>query len=256
VFGNRFKVTDRLLQVAAAEHTIFGEEYNHKSPTGDLSLLELLIQKRRADVAAAITEEVCLVAASVSNRRALDLLCGDHGFFQPKKQWYNVAKLRHEVINRHPWRVRDLLQEDTLPNVRDCKSGMTPLCLAAFRGFFDVVNVLLWRKEVEIDVQDYRGRTPLFWACLYGYDDVVTLLRNAGADNLKDDRGETPIEAGSSGSEYLLRAVNNAEKPPGRNPTGGRTRYRERESDRGRLADSHSRTNERSRSRGQRRPQY
>lgn len=79
MFGNRFKVTDRLLQVAAAEHTIFGEEYNHKSPTGDLSLLELLIQKRRADVAAAITEEVCLVAASVSNRRALDLLAAIMG---------------------------------------------------------------------------------------------------------------------------------------------------------------------------------
>ncbi|VUC26118.1 unnamed protein product, partial [Clonostachys rosea] len=224
VFGTRFKVTERLLQVAAAEHTIVGEEYNHKTreftrPAGDFSLLELLIQNRRADVEATITEEVCMVAASVTNRRALDLLCGDDGFFQPKKQWYNVAKLRSEVINRHPWRVRDLLLDDTPPNVRDFKTGMTPLCLAAFRGFFDVVNVLLWRKEVLIDAQDWRGRTPLFWAYQYGYNDVVTLLRNAGADDhLKDDRGLTPIEAGSSGAEYLLRAARKAEKPPRRSP--------------------------------------
>ena len=47
---------------------------------------------------------------------------------------------------------------------------------------YDIARALLARRDLEVDVLDFRDRTPLVMAVQYGYSHLVRLMLIAGAD--------------------------------------------------------------------------
>lgn len=64
---------------------------------------------------------------------------------------------------------------------RDQISGRTPLHVAAFHGFVDVVNILVTGGALVI-AEDSMGMTPLSLAVNSGNEAVVEVLLSHGAD--------------------------------------------------------------------------
>ena len=66
--------------------------------------------------------------------------------------------------------------------------GCTALHLAASKGSLPVVQALLTQSGIEVDPVDNGGRSPLHWACVSGYGDVVRLLLQEGAQESRRDK--------------------------------------------------------------------
>ena len=77
----------------------------------------------------------------------------------------------------------------------ECRSGMTPLSLAAANGHKEVVELLLGDVRINPDFRDVNGWTPLSAAALNGCEAVVTLLLADGRANPDsgDFSGRTPL---------------------------------------------------------------
>ncbi|XP_072930823.1 protein phosphatase 1 regulatory subunit 12C isoform X2 [Epargyreus clarus] len=79
--------------------------------------------------------------------------------------------------------------------VRDPKTGGTPLHVAAAKGYIDVAKMLLEDCNAEPDCVDYEGWTPLHAAALWGQKEAAALLLKYGADpNLKNYSGQTCMD--------------------------------------------------------------
>ena len=71
---------------------------------------------------------------------------------------------------------------------------MSPLWISATSGHFQVVQVLLHTKIVDVNAKDIFGRPPIFWAAAQGHENIVRLLLEVGAGwILEDINGETPL---------------------------------------------------------------
>ena len=94
-------------------------------------------------------------------------------------------------------RVKDLIENGGVNVNAKNSGGLTPLILAAYRGYDKVVQVLL-DNGAAVDAKDKEGWTPLLMAAQNGHDKVVQLLLDKGAN----------IEGlGSIGSTPLILAV-------------------------------------------------
>ena len=86
-----------------------------------------------------------------------------------------------------------------LPNVL----GLTPLTHAAKFGHIEIVKILL-DAGADIDIRDYRGNTPLIEAIKRGYVYLVKLFIEYGADvNYEDRSGKKPLY-------YALKIIGNS----------------------------------------------
>ena len=66
--------------------------------------------------------------------------------------------------------------------------GCTALHLAASKGSLLVIRALLRQSEIEVDPVDNGGRSPLHWASVSGYGDVMRMLLEAGALEARRDK--------------------------------------------------------------------
>lgn len=102
-----------------------------------------------------------------------------------------------------------LKREDVNPNIPD-KEGRTPLSWAAGKGYNSVVKMLLYREDINIDARDKDGRTPLSWSAGNGNDDALKILleREDVNPNTPDKDGRTPLswaaERGHIGAAEML----------------------------------------------------
>ena len=74
--------------------------------------------------------------------------------------------------------------------------GMSALHWAVKQGFPCVVNALLKIPEIDINIQDAYGRTPLqlaFTGKEYNVKIVTALIENGADFNVQDDKGDTPL---------------------------------------------------------------
>ncbi|XP_013179321.1 PREDICTED: protein phosphatase 1 regulatory subunit 12A isoform X3 [Papilio xuthus] len=79
--------------------------------------------------------------------------------------------------------------------VRDPKTGGTPLHVAAAKGYLEVAKTLLEDCKIDANCIDYEGWTPLHAAALWGQKEVAALLINHGAKlDIKNYSGQTCVE--------------------------------------------------------------
>ncbi|KAF1972853.1 hypothetical protein BU23DRAFT_580629 [Bimuria novae-zelandiae CBS 107.79] len=85
-------------------------------------------------------------------------------------------------------------RDDVEADLKD-SNGRTPLSLAAWRGDEGVVKLLVERDDVEADSKDHRDWTSLSWAAYGGQEAVVKLLveRDDVEAYSKDSDGGTPL---------------------------------------------------------------
>jgi hypothetical protein len=77
-------------------------------------------------------------------------------------------------------------------NVKDV-IGRTPLNDAAFNGHFEIIRLLL-QNGADVNVKDDDGRTPLHWAAIFGHVDILHLLVENGVDlEAQDDDGSRAL---------------------------------------------------------------
>ncbi|GBP93154.1 Protein phosphatase 1 regulatory subunit 12A [Eumeta japonica] len=79
--------------------------------------------------------------------------------------------------------------------VRDLKTGGTPLHVAAAKGYNQVLQILLEQCKLDPDCVDYEGWTPLHAAALWSQKESAALLLKYGADpNIKNFSGQTCMD--------------------------------------------------------------
>jgi ankyrin repeat protein len=78
-------------------------------------------------------------------------------------------------------------------NLKD-NDKASPLHNAAYLGNLEIVDLLLKKGATSLNEGNFRGQTPLHFACERGHPEVVTRLLDAGADiEAKDMIGRTPL---------------------------------------------------------------
>jgi len=129
---------------------------------------------------------------------------------------YNLLKNPTEKVNVQF--VRELLSQGADKNYIDSQ-GLSPLHLASKNGLTEVA-ILLCIYSAEVNAKDrIQQWTPLHYACAEGYDEIVRVLVEHGADPLvRDENGLTPLHwAARKGREevceFLLSLKNDQQKP-------------------------------------------
>ena len=94
-------------------------------------------------------------------------------------------------------------------NMRDMQ-GRTPLSHAAGYGQEAIVKLLLDTSKIEVDSNDRNVWTPLTWAAKNGHEDIVKVLLGTGKvdTDLKDRDGWTPLTwAARNGHEAVVKVL-------------------------------------------------
>lgn len=148
---------------------------------GDRRMMELLIDKGADPTIAAVDR----------GRSALDV-ARERG----QKEVVELLERGEAVLNAsrrgHVKLLEWLLETDAKVNYCD-QYGMTPLHVAAIKGYKDVA-MLLFEYGSELDYQDADGQTPLHLAVESTDKDMVEVLVNMGADvNAMSKKGATPL---------------------------------------------------------------
>jgi ankyrin repeat protein len=106
-----------------------------------------------------------------------------------------IVKDNHEMSRRDLASIAEVFIDQLRPdvNARD-EHGQTPLHWAALHGYPELVAVLI-EHGAHVDAQDQDGRTPLMKAAQKGFLGIMQQLLNAGADvNLQDtNKGRTAL---------------------------------------------------------------
>jgi ankyrin repeat protein len=88
---------------------------------------------------------------------------------------------------------RYLIEKGADINLKD-KDKAAPLHNAAYLGNLEIVDLLLNKGAAALNEGNFRGQTPLHFACERGYPEVVSRLLDAGADiEARDVIGRTPL---------------------------------------------------------------
>ncbi|CAG5039475.1 unnamed protein product [Parnassius apollo] len=169
---------------------------------GFLSIARYLLENG-ADVAAVNYDGELPVDIADSHDAMEELLqkaIEDKGVDCDKRRNAEVDTLMADAKN---WAVNGYVE------VRDPKTGGTPLHVAAAKGYVDVAKTLLEDCNVEPDCVDYEGWTPLHAAALWGQKEAAALLLKYGADpNLKNYSGQTCMDlVDPSISSWLAEAL-------------------------------------------------
>ena len=96
----------------------------------------------------------------------------------------NLSKVTRTCIHLQP----------IMMNVKFGRRGRTQLHHCAENGLTSSVKRLLSIRNINVNVKDVSGGTPLHCAALYGHVEIARLLLQNGADvNAKDNFGWTPL---------------------------------------------------------------
>jgi ankyrin repeat protein len=111
------------------------------------------------------------------------------------------------AIKDHSYQVIDILLSSKGMDVDlSSKQGETPLMMASINGELPLVKTLILQNKAQID---HIGWTPLHYACAKGHLEVSSFLLANGANvNATSLGGTTPLMmAVQSGNEYLVKLL-------------------------------------------------
>jgi ankyrin repeat protein len=152
--GDKITVTEEVVKAAA------GNIRKGKK------LMALLLDRRGDEIL--VTEEVAKAGLCIA-------------------KFYNAAKAGDVCC------IEQLIREGTKPDTKNIR-GESPLWIAAAYGHEAVVEVLAQRADVNVNSMSISRRSPLFWPSSEGYERVVAILMEAGADpDLVDENGDTAL---------------------------------------------------------------
>lgn len=104
----------------------------------------------------------------------------------------------HLAIKHDAVECAQILLENGASPVEKCKGGMTPLHLAADKGFTGICELLLAKPEVQVSQENDTRATPLHLAALHGSADVCQMLFRKGVRlNAVDKHGQTALHIAS-----------------------------------------------------------
>jgi hypothetical protein len=132
------------------------------------------------------------------------------------------ARAMHDAVKTASLsQLQSLLQNNPNPDARDSKVR-TPLHTAAKFGRSSQLDLLLERKDVDIDAVDIHKETPLHLAAMYNHAECVEKLLKAGANtDIADERGHLPRYYASSEGVKRLFDCPPRVKGRGRKVAGG-----------------------------------
>uniref|UniRef100_A0A671QGL1 Histone-lysine N-methyltransferase EHMT2-like n=1 Tax=Sinocyclocheilus anshuiensis TaxID=1608454 RepID=A0A671QGL1_9TELE len=122
--------------------------------------------------------------------------------------------LLEAIVNNHVEVVKYLIQSGACVYHAE-EDGSTGLHHAAKRGNLEVLMLLLSTGQVDLNVQDSGGWTPIIWAAEHRHIDVIRALLNRGADvTLRDKEMNVCLHwASFAGSAEIAELVLNAGCP-------------------------------------------
>lgn len=98
----------------------------------------------------------------------------------------------------HPELILPLIKEGANVNHKTGDLKLSPLHIAVEKNQDEVITELLSIKDVDINITNHDGQTPLFRAAYDGNEKAVLQLIEKGADvNLADIHGNTPLHVAS-----------------------------------------------------------
>ena len=86
-------------------------------------------------------------------------------------------------------------------NKGETHTGNTPLLIAAGRGHFDMVKLLI-AQDGDVTISSKDGSTPISMACMGNHSEIVTLLLDNGAA-VNGDQGDKSCLHIASALEYV-----------------------------------------------------
>jgi ankyrin repeat protein len=89
-------------------------------------------------------------------------------------RFYNAAKVGKQAI------IQELLDQSVQPDLQN-PWRVSPIWIASSNGHLEVVRLLLGTKAVDVNVRSVSGRSPIIWAAIRGWKEIVTLLLEAEA---------------------------------------------------------------------------
>jgi len=129
-----------------------------------------------------------------------------------------MADIVSELLNRGANPNQTMLTEKTIDSEKtEVKRLLTPLNLADIEGDIEggieIVKILLADARIIVDwVNATDGKTALMFAAERGYDEIVKLLINQGADiNKQDKNGKTALLLAcekNNANEALVQLLN------------------------------------------------
>jgi uncharacterized protein len=132
---------------------------------------------------------------------------GGEEIVKTERKRYDLAELRTDFRSRvfpsSTEKAAAILNSGIDVNLKD-KDGTTPLMWATVEGWPEVVKALL-SKGAKIDVQDNRGWTALRWAVEKGWPKVIRVLLERGADvNVTAKDGSTAWTVASERGHHQI----------------------------------------------------
>jgi hypothetical protein len=96
----------------------------------------------------------------------------------------NLSKVTRTCIHLQP----------IMMNVKLGRRGRTQLHFCASKGLTTSVKRLLSIRNINVNLKDWSGSTPLHYAAENGHVEIARLLLQNGAEvNVKNNRGNTPL---------------------------------------------------------------
>ena len=139
----------------------------------------------------------------------LALLCSNPVVNKNRRNAQGGAPLHRACAsNNAPAVLALILHDDVDVNVQEFDYRRTPLYLAAAEGNFDVINVLMTRRDLDPNIPNHYQRTPLHEAALHGHQNILRALTGIRGINLnaRDRDGFTALQlARRAGNQEAAR---------------------------------------------------
>jgi hypothetical protein len=151
-----------------------------------------------------LSESHLMIAAGARKNDCLNFLYPLVSSLQPKRYYEDISELNSAVLGVRVADLRELLERKVFPNAK-FGWGYSPLNLATCHGQLATVHLMLKYPEVDPNLTDVDGRTPLSNAASRGRSLLVKALLNRGVDrSIKDKHGKTAEDIAVEVGNYMI----------------------------------------------------